>query len=339
MTAEITLAAPAPASRAHNPYWTYLAALNSGESRRAMQGHLDRLAAILLPETGHGAGELAPWGMLRYEHAAMLRAVLAARHDAGIWKASTVNAHLSALRGVITEAWRLGLMTTDERDRARDVRNITATRQPAGRDIHDEEIAAMLDAGDEPGPLEIRDTALIAWLWSTGGRRKEAASQLIEGYSRRDRSVEIIGKGNRGRTGYLHPEAAPYIGRWLAMAGTRRRDGHLVIAPARTGPMFRPVDRWGNVTDRHVTPRAIGQIVERRRLEAGLEPLSVHDWRRTFVGDLLDSGADLAMVQALAGHQSPATTAIYDRRPERQRRDAIDRRVMPGREPAGTGPG
>ena len=52
-----------------NPYWTYLAGLNSAESRRSIQGHLDRLAAILLPAgtvRDKCAGELVPWGALRY---------------------------------------------------------------------------------------------------------------------------------------------------------------------------------------------------------------------------------------------------------------------------------
>lgn len=318
----LSLPATAPASRARNPYRTYLARLKSPESRRSMQGHLDRIAAILLPAgtvPDACAGEVVPWWLLRYEHTAMLRAVLAARHqEAEVWSAATVNAHLSALRGVITEAWRLGYITADERDRATDVENLTVDRAPAGRDIHDDEIAAMLDPGDEPGPLQIRDTAIIAWLWSTGGRRAEAADQLIQNYNRKERSVKILGKGSRRRTGYLHPEAAVYVGQWLALVGER------------SGPMFRPVDQWHNIYPRHLTPRAIGMVVERRRLRDGLEPLSTHDWRRTFVGDLLDSGADLAMAQALAGHQSPATTSLYDRRPERQRRDAIDRRSMPG---------
>jgi site-specific recombinase XerD len=314
-------AAALPGGRARNPYWTYLARLGSAESRRMMQGHLDRIAAVLLPAgevPDKCAGEAVPWGLLRYEHTAMLRAVLAARCDAKAWQASTVNAHLSALRGVIHEAWRLGYMDADERDRAKDVANLRADREPAGRDIHDDEIAAMLDPGDDPGPLEVRDSAVIAWLWSTGGRRAEAAGQLIENYQRKERAVKIFGKGNKQRTGYLHPEAAVYVGRWLALVGERK------------GPMFRPVDRWHHVLPRALTPRAIGLVVERRRLRSGLEPLSTHDWRRTFVGDLLDAGADLALVQALAGHQSPATTALYDRRTALARRDAVDRRTMPG---------
>jgi site-specific recombinase XerD len=63
---------------------------------------------------------------------------------------------------------------------------------------------------------------------------------------------------------------------------------------------------------------------------AGLDRVSAHDWRRTFVGDLLSSGADIVQVQKLAGHASPATTSIYDMREALGRRDAVDRRPMPG---------
>lgn len=77
----ITLADTAP-DPARNPYWTYLARMNSAESRRTMQGCLDRLAAALSADADAGdhPGQLVQWHRLRYQHVIMIRAA----HEPGL---------------------------------------------------------------------------------------------------------------------------------------------------------------------------------------------------------------------------------------------------------------
>lgn len=323
----ITLADTAP-DPARNPYWTYLARMNSSESRRTMQGCLDRLAAALTAagDAGDHPGQLVQWHRLRYQHVIMIRAALTSRD----WSPSHVNKHLCALRGVLKEAWRLGLMTAEDYHRAADVEQVTASREPAGRNIHSDEIAKVLAAclADENVPLGVRDAAMTAVLQSTGMRREEVAAARIERYDSGERSLRVIGKGNAERTVYIHPTAVPYLDRWLAVIGARR------------GPVFRPVDKWGNIAPRHLSARSVGHTVDRRRREAGLQPTTTHDYRRTFIGDVIDAGGDLVQAQQLAGHKSPITTAQYDRRPARKRRAAVDRLHLPAPEdlhPKGAG--
>ena len=306
-----------PRSPMTNPYWVYLAHFDSAESERAMRRCLDRIAVMLAPVLGESCanpGEMVPWEQLRYPLVAEIRKRLA---QSG-WSPSHVNKHLSALRGVARECWRLEMMGADDLGRIREVEQVEYKRELAGRNIPSEEMAAILAAClAESGPLGVRDAAMAALMHSTGLRRAEVASALIERYDASERALKVIGKGNKERTVYLHLDAVAYLGRWLALVGSRR------------GPLFRPVDRHGNISSRHLSARSVGHVVDERRTQAGLPLTSTHDFRRTFIGDFLDAGGDLAQAQALAGHASATTTAAYDRRPGRERRKTVDKLGLP----------
>ncbi|MBO2454637.1 tyrosine-type recombinase/integrase [Actinomadura barringtoniae] len=317
--------AEVPPSR--NPFLVYVASLEGARSRRVLSACLHRIAAMLLEAGGRRVGPQPgvdfPWSALRAEHTAALRALLGEQNveeDEGPrgWSPAYKNQHLSALRGVLKAAWRLGLMGTDDYQRAQDVPNFKGTRLPAGRSIHAEEFAALLRVcAAETSPAGRRDAALFATLYSTGARRSEIVGLRREHYDPGERSLRIVGKGDKERFEYLHEVAASLLGAWLA------------LDERPTGPLFKPVHRSGAIQHRPLTDAAVRNALIKRRREAGLPPMTPHDFRRTFIGDLLDAGVDLATVQQLVGHANPATTARYDRRPERRRRTSVDKLSFP----------
>ena len=96
----------------------------------------------------------------------------------------------------------------------------------------------------------------------------------------------------------------------------------LLVRGDRAGPLFVRILKGGKLTSARLTPQAIYHIQHARARAAGVATFSPHDLRRTYAGDLLDAGVDLATVQKLMGHSDANTTARYDRRGERAKRQA-----------------
>jgi len=65
----------------------------------------------------------------------------------------------------------------------------------------------------------------------------------------------------------------------------------------------------------------VWDVVRKRAAQAGLQPLTTHDLRRTYVGDMLDQGVDQPTIARNVGH-STAMVARYDRRGARSQRRA-----------------
>ena len=72
-------------------------------------------------------------------------------------------------------------------------------------------------------------------------------------------------------------------------------------------------------------------VLQKRASESSVAAFSPHDFRRTFITELLDTGADVITVSRLAGHADPSTTAKYDLRGEEVKRQAVARLKVPYR--------
>lgn len=298
---------------AENPAWVYLATL-SASSRRTMRAALATIAGIF----GADVATL-DWAALRYQHTAAIRARLAEA-----CKPATANKMLSALRGVLRAAWQLGQIGADDYRRAADLRGVAGSTLPAGRALSAGEIAALLDAcADDPTPAGRRDAAMLALLRACGLRRAELCALDLADWTPADGALRVRGKRNKERAVYVAGGALDALTDWLAERGSE------------PGALFCPVNRGGKVTVRRMHAEAVWAALRKRAEQAGVRDFSPHDLRRTFAGDLLDAGADIATVQRLMGHANVNTTARYDRRGEQAKRKAVSLLHVPYRKRRG----
>lgn len=255
------------------------------------------------------------WAALRYQHTAALRAVLMEKYSP-----ATVNKLLSALRRVLKEAQRLELMSASDYRSAVDLRSIPVTKGLRGRALSLKEIAALMKVcQDDATPTGARDVALLAILRGSGLRRREVVNLNLSDFDPDTGALEVRnGKGGKDRTVYLSSRAVRGVLNWLVVRGN---------AP---GPLLCPVSKGKRVLKRRLTSQAVLFILQKRGEEAEIAPFSTHDFRRTFISDLLDAGVDIVTAQRLAGHNDPATTSRYDRRGEAVKRQAAELLDLPG---------
>src|SRR5215207_11534582 len=160
--ADATAVAVPPAPAGADPVTVYLARLTSAESRRAMATSLELLAELLVAgqpadrterarrrRAGQPLAMSVPWHQLRYGHTQALRSWLTEHCSP-----PAANRHLAALRGVLREAWRLGLMNGEDLAGAVDLASVPGTSLPAGRYVEDGEVRRLVAAclaDDTPG--------------------------------------------------------------------------------------------------------------------------------------------------------------------------------------------
>ena len=308
------IALPRAGSELQPPVLVYLARLGTDKSRASIRDALKRVLRVLQVVDDKGEPidiHLFPWQSLTYDALEMVRTRLSAECSP-----STASHALCAVRGVLKVAWKQRRIDTDTYHRAASIEGVRGSRLPAGRHVEETEIRALFEACGE-GALGARNSATLGLLYGCGLRRNEAAEARIENLELSTKSLTVIGKGNKEREVFLPPGAFQAVNRWI-----QEYRGEL------PGPILCAVLK-GKPTGRGITDEAIRKIVQAVQDRAGVKHLSPHDLRRSYIGALLDAGADISTVQKLAGHASPTTTSRYDRRGEHAKRKATNMLDVP----------
>jgi site-specific recombinase XerD len=293
-----------------NPARVYLASLAPG-SQRTMTAALEAIASLAAPR---GDIDTLPWHLLRFQHTQAVRAQLAEAYDY-----QTCNKYLSALRGTLKAAWRLGLMTADEYMAAADVANVKGSKpdQSAGKAVGSGDVFALVDACNDGTLAGVRDTAMLGVAVAGGLRRAEIVALDVANVNQAGGVLTVKGKRNKTRTVPLPDGALAAVRDWLDVRG------------ASAGPLFVRIGKGDKVSDERLSTQAVYSIFKNRAEQARVGTFSPHDLRRTFAGDMLDAGVDISTVQKMMGHANVSTTAGYDRRGERVKRDAAKRIFFP----------
>lgn len=310
-----------------DPVALYLSRLSPG-SRRVMTSGLGTVARLLSGVITDA--QSFPWHRLRYEHVQAVRATLVATISPKTGKklsASSINRTLCAVRGVLRECWRLGLITAEELARAVDVERAPGNSLPTGRCLDIGEITALFSVCQhDTSPAGARDAALLGLGYAGGLRRAEICNLDVFHYSPDTGRLEIRGgKGNKDRIVFIRNGAADAIAAWFAFRGDK------------PGPLICPVSKSGKIEIRRLTGDTVYRVALKRGKEAGIKPFGPHDLRRTCLSDMLDRGVDLATARTWAGHASSDTTVLYDRRGERALESAAGTLAVPYQRDASTG--
>ena len=145
---------------------------------------------------------------------------------------------------------------------------------------------------------ELRDRALVEFLYSTGVRVSELVALNVGDIEMGKQELIVYGKGSKERKTYLTDGAKFYLRRYLQTRDqTDLEDKPLFVT------LDKPHDR--------LTVAGVQHMLRQLGKRAKVENTHPHRFRRTIATDLLNRGMPIEQVKEFLGHEKLDTTMIY----------------------------
>ena len=162
-----------------------------------------------------------------------------------------------------------------------------------------EEVEAIIDSVPGKNWMQLRDRAILEFLYGCGLRVSEACSLRISHVFPEEGFVRVVGKGDKERLVPLGGMAADAFAAYLAVRPDPAAAEYADIA-------------FLNRDGKPLSRVSVFNMVKRQALVAGIrKEISPHTFRHSFATHLIENGADLRVVQEMLGHESILTTEIY----------------------------
>ena len=185
------------------------------------------------------------------------------------------------------------------------------------------EARQLLDAIDVSNVVGLRDRALIGLMAYSFARVSAAIGMRVEDYYGQGKRwwVRLHEKGGKRHEMPCHHNLEAYLDAYLEAAG---------IGEAKKTPLFRSArGRTGQLTESAMDRVDVYRMICRRARDAGLDAdVCCHTFRATGITAYLENGGTLENAQAMAAHESPRTTKLYDRTGDEITLDEVERIVI-----------
>ena len=215
---------------------------------------------------------------------------------------STINVRLAAVRKLVSEARRNGILDGEEAAEITDVPNVRMQGRRMGNWLTRDQTKELLAVPDRSTLKGKRDYCILALLVGCALRRRELADLDVEEIQLREGRwviADLRGKGGRIRTVAIPVWVKQAVNAWMTAAAVEE------------GKLLRSMTKSGKVKRDHLNDGAIWSVVESSAKEIGIERFGAHDLRRTCAKLCRKNGGDLEQIKFLLGHSSIQTTERY----------------------------
>ena len=254
-------------------------------------------------------GEITPFAVASYVEEMQERHAL-----------PTVKQHLSALRALFDYLVVGQVLPTNPATPVRGPRYVVKHgKTPV---LSPTEARTLLDSIALSRPSGIRDRALLATMVYSFARVGAVISMNVEDYYQQGKRcwLRLHEKGGKFHQVPAHHNAEQYLDAYLEAAG---------IAGEKGTPLWRSMTKGGTVTQKRMNRVDVFRMVKRRVRQAELGvAANCHTFRATGITAYLLNGGSVENAQAIAAHESPRTTKLYDRTADEISLDEIERIVI-----------
>ncbi len=152
-------------------------------------------------------------------------------------------------------------------------------------------------AGGKSEQLNVRNSAFLELMYSSGLRRSEISLLNVGDVDFLSGFVRVFGKGARERLTPVGEKALECINLYLQTRKAKASAGSPLFLNSKQG---------------RLSPSGVAFIVKKAAKNARFaRPVSPHLLRHSFATHMLDRGCDLRSVQEMLGHKSLASTQVY----------------------------